>query len=148
LYDATSERARELDIAWVELTALAGAALNNGGPAADSTRARWRRANEILANARPDWWYPGRELLDALAVQIALGAGHESVAIDLFTNAERTLDTVDPFASAWLVSECGESLREVGLPSRALTRQLPAERSGANVFTSLAPRGSGPDGTR
>lgn len=146
LYDAASERARELDVAWIELTALAGAALNNGGPTADSTRGRWRRANEILASARPDWWYPGREMLDALAVRIALGAGHESVAIDLFTNAERTLDSVDPFASAWLFSECGESLREVGLPSRAMTRRLPADRSAA--AGTLTPHAASPEVSR
>lgn len=138
-YDATAARAHELDVSWIELTALAGAALSNGGPSADSTRLRWRRASEILAHARPDWWFPGREMLDSLAVRMALTSGHESVAIDLFTNAERALDAVDPFASAWLLAECGDALRDAGLPEFATTRQLAAQRS-SSAPSSLAAR--------
>ncbi|MEO7964979.1 MAG: hypothetical protein ABIT38_13835, partial [Gemmatimonadaceae bacterium] len=148
LYDEASERAHELDVPWIELTALAGAALNNGGPTADSTRARWRRANEILAGARPDWWYPGREMIDALGVRIALNSGHESVAFDLFNNAEQTLDAVDPFASAWLVAECGETLRDAGLPSIATSHRIAAERPTELSFAPLTPRLGEPGGNR
>jgi hypothetical protein len=140
LYDAASRRAHELEVPWIELAALAGAALTNGGPAAESTRGRWRRANELLATARPDWWFPGRELVDALAVHITLVSGQEGAAFDLFTRSARSLDAVDPFAGAWLVAECGDALRAAGLPSFAAAQRLAAGRASAMGFAPLVAR--------
>src|SRR5262249_54345564 len=85
LYDTTAGRARELGRPATEIAALAGAVLlltsiGDGG-------ARWERVSELLAGARPDWWFPGRELVDAVSVRVTLAAGHISVAFELFGQA-------------------------------------------------------------
>jgi len=146
LYDGAAARARELDVNWIELTALAGAALTNGGPDAPETWARWDRASELLAAAQPDWWFPGRELVDGLALQIALGAGHSGAAFDLFARSLRRLDAVDPYAGAWLVAECSDGLERAGLPAIAVTRRLALERAQALDFGALEARLATPEG--
>ena len=140
LYDAAAGAARTLDVTWIELTALAGAALTNGGPNAPTTRARWERANELIASATPDWWFPGRELVDAVTLQMALGAGHSGAAFDQFARAIRRFDAVDPYAGAWLVAECADELERAGLPAIAVTRRLASERARALAFGPLAER--------
>ncbi|HEX4935648.1 MAG TPA: hypothetical protein VFV33_20850, partial [Gemmatimonadaceae bacterium] len=140
LYDGAASTARSLDVTWIELTALAGAALTNGGPTATSTRERWERANELIAAAAPEWWFPGRELVDAVAVRMALGAGHSGAAFDQFARALRRFDAVDPYAGAWLVAECADELEQAGLPAIAVTRRLASERAQALAFAPLAER--------
>lgn len=140
LYNATTTGARTLDVAWMELAALAGAALTNGGPEAPSTWKRWERANELIANAPPDWWFPGREMVDALALQMALSGGHTGAAFDLFARAQQRLDAVDPYAGAWLVAECAGALERAGLPAIAVTRRVAAERARTLAFVPLAER--------
>ncbi|MDP1857850.1 MAG: diguanylate cyclase [Gemmatimonadaceae bacterium] len=140
LYDSASADARALEVPWIELTALAGCALSNGGPDAASTRERWARANTLIAGARCDWWFPGREMLDALALQMALSAGHNGVAFDMFARSSRVLDAVEPYAAAWLVAECGDVLDAAGFPAIADARRLATERVSAMHFAPLAPR--------
>jgi diguanylate cyclase (GGDEF)-like protein/putative nucleotidyltransferase with HDIG domain len=129
LYDGASWRARELDVPWIELTALAGAALTNGGPEAETTRERWRRASELMAAAPPDWWFPGRELVDLLAVRLALVGGHAGVAFDLFARATTQLEATDPHAAVWLAGESGEELQRAGFPASYAARRISAERA-------------------
>jgi len=122
------------------MTALAGAALTNGGPTSPSAQARWQRANELIAAATPDWWFPGRELVDAVALQTALGAGHSGAAFDHFARALRRFEAVDPYAGAWLVAECANGLEQAGLPAIAVTRRLASERAQALAFGPLLDR--------
>jgi hypothetical protein len=91
-----------------------------------------------VAEARPDWWFAGRELVDAFAVRMALAAGHPSVAHDLFQRAARRLDGVDAFGSAWLVAECGQELQRAGLRSVERTRLEAADRARRLGFRALA----------
>ena len=140
LYDSASTDARALEVPWIELTALAGCALTNGGPEAASTRERWARANTLIAGARADWWFPGREMLDALALQMALSAGHNGMAFDMFARSSRVLDAVEPYAAAWLVAECGDVLDAAGFPAIAEARRLATERVSAMHFAPRAPR--------
>ena len=140
LYDSAVATARTLDVAWIELASLAGAALTNGGPDAPSTWKRWERANELITSAPMDWWFPGREMVDAVALQMALSAGHSGAAFDLFARAQRRLDAVDPYAGAWLVAECASALERAGLPAIAVTRRAAAERARTFAFTPLAER--------
>jgi diguanylate cyclase (GGDEF)-like protein/putative nucleotidyltransferase with HDIG domain len=137
-FDAVARRARDLEIPWMELVATAGAALSNGGADAEGTQARWKRTTELVAEARPDWWFAGRELVDAFAVRMALAAGHPSVAHDLFQRAARRLDGVDAFGSAWLVAECGQELQRAGLRSVERTRLEAADRARRLGFRALA----------
>ena len=136
-FDATARRARDLDITWLELAANAGAALCNGGPDSEATQARWARTSELVADARSDWWFNGRELVDALAVRMALAGGHPSVAHDLFLRAMHRLDGLDAFASAWLVAECSPELERAGLRSVERTRLEATDRARRLGFTPL-----------
>jgi hypothetical protein len=113
-FDAVARRARELDLAWMELAAISGAALSNGGPASEASRRRWERATELVGDARPEWWFPGRELADAFAVQVALASGHPSVANDIFARAVHRLGALDAYGSLWLVAECAPALTRAG----------------------------------
>ncbi|MEO6443696.1 MAG: AAA family ATPase, partial [Gemmatimonadaceae bacterium] len=140
LYESACDTARALEVPWIELTALAGSALTNGGPDASSARERWQRASELLAGVRADWWFPGRELLDALSLQMALAAGHSGVAFETFTRASHLLERVEPYAAAWLVAECGEELERAGLPAIGETRRLAAQRAAVLHFAPLIPR--------
>ncbi|MCC6317349.1 MAG: diguanylate cyclase [Gemmatimonadaceae bacterium] len=116
-FDAVARRARDLDLAWMELAATAGAALSNGGPTSASTQQRWARTSALVADARPDWWFPGRELVDAFAVRMAIAGGHPNVAQDVFARAVDRLDGLDAYASVWLVTECAPELQRAGLKS-------------------------------
>ena len=140
LYDTATSEAHSLDVAWIELAALAGAALTNGGPDAPSTARRWERANQIISTAPPDWWFPGRELIDALGVQLALVAGHSGAAFDLFARALQRLEVVDPYAGAWMVAECADTLERRGFPAIAVTRRIARERAQAHAFAPLLAR--------
>jgi tetratricopeptide (TPR) repeat protein len=145
LYDTATTEARSLDLAWVELTALAGAALTNGGPEAPGTATRWERANQIIAAAAPDWWFPGREVVDALAVQLALAAGHSGAAFDIFTRAQRRFELIDPYAGAWIVAECADGLEGRGFPAVAIARRIARDRAHAHAFMPLLTRLGGSD---
>ena len=127
-------------MSWIELADVAGAALTNGGPDAPTTAARWPRANEVISSAPPDWWFPGRELVDALGIQLAISAGHGGAAFDLFARALRRFDAVDQYAGAWLVAECADGLERSGFPAIATTRRLARERAEALAFAPLVMR--------
>jgi tetratricopeptide (TPR) repeat protein len=137
-FDHAARRARELDIPWIELVAHAGAAMLNGGPDSDTARARWTRTSELVADARPDWWFPGREQVDAFAIRMALAGGHTSVAHDLFLKSSRRLETLDPYGSAWLAAECATELERVGLQTAVAARVAAAERAKSFGFARLA----------
>jgi hypothetical protein len=140
LYESAATGARALDMAWIELSALGGAALTNGGPDAPSARARWERANVLIGAATPDWWFPGRETVDAVSVQLALSAGHSGAAFDLFARALHRFDAVDPYAGVWLVAECADGLERTGFPAIAVTRRLARERAESLAFAPLVAR--------
>jgi tetratricopeptide (TPR) repeat protein len=136
-FDHAARRARELDIPWIELVAHAGAAMLNGGPDSDMARARWARTSELVADARPDWWFPGREQVDAFAIRMALAGGHTSVAHDLFLRSSRRLETMDPYGSAWLVAECAVDLERAGLRTGTAAREAAVERAKSFGFARL-----------
>jgi len=140
LYERAAEEARTLEIAWIELAALAGSVLTNGGPLSPSSWRPWSRANELIASAPPDWWFAGRELVDAVTLQVALGAGHSGAAVDLFARALRRLDAMDPYAGAWLVAECAPTLEVAGLPAVRVARRQAAERARSLAFAPLVAR--------
>jgi diguanylate cyclase (GGDEF)-like protein len=137
-FAAVARRAREVDLTWVELAAQSGAALSNGGAASDAGQERWMRANALIADARPDWWFPGRELVDAFAIQVALTGGQHGAAFDLFLRARRRSEETDPWGAAWLVAECAPALEAAGIRSLASTRRDAAEQAQRRGFTALA----------
>ena len=53
----------------------------------DAAEGRLRRADELLGTGTLPAWFAGRELVDALAVRVAVGAGHTGLATDRFESA-------------------------------------------------------------
>lgn len=115
LFEAAAHRARELDTRWMELAGLAGAALSNGGPTSPSSRDRWERVQELLSSDDSEWCFPGREYVDAMAIQVALGRGNTGAAAELFQRATVRLSRADTFGNAWLIGECEGALRRAGV---------------------------------
>jgi tetratricopeptide (TPR) repeat protein len=138
LFDAAARQGRELDVAWLEMAAAAGAALSNGGVNGEAARSRWTRISELIADARPDWWFPGREFVDALAVRMALSSGHAGVAYELFQRSGRRYEGVDPYALLWLVEEAGPALESAGLRNATLARENVARLARQLGYTPAA----------
>jgi diguanylate cyclase (GGDEF)-like protein/putative nucleotidyltransferase with HDIG domain len=138
-YDAASVRSNELadEAAEVAAQASAGlAALDQGDVAAADTRLR--RAEELLAVGATPAWFAGRELVDALAVRIAAGAGHSGLAADRFERALSVAEPNDAFAAARLVAECGPALASVGVRTVDATVERLRYAAIASGFDRLA----------
>jgi hypothetical protein len=136
-FDQVAQRARELDVRWLELAAASGAALSNGGPESGGSRARWHRVSELIERAPTAWWFPGRELVDAFAIQMLLQAGEPGAAQELFGQATTHLDRMDQFGSVWLVAECSHPMERAGVPAARHARQLARERTRQAGFSAL-----------
>jgi tetratricopeptide (TPR) repeat protein len=147
-FESVAASARSLDIVWIELVANAGAAMCNGGPASDSARTRWARVNDLVADRAPDWWFPGRETVDAFAIHMALNEGHPSLAADLFEQASHRLATRDAFGSAWLVASCAPELERAGFSDAASAREAALEQARSRGFAPLLPQLSIQDRSR
>lgn len=140
IFRTVAARAVDLGLPWLELAAHAGSALCLPEGRPPELDARWGRINELLAAARPDWWFPGRERVDALAVRVALAAGHTSVAAGLFEHAVQLAESRDAWASCWLVAQVGDALAAEGLPAAKSTLSIAARRASEFSFAPLAQR--------
>lgn len=114
-FESVARRARDIEVRGMELAAIAGAALSNGGPESDSSRARWHRVSELITDAPSSWWFPGRELVDAFAIQMLLASGHVAAAQELLTSATERQARLDQFGGVWLIAECTTALRRAGI---------------------------------
>jgi tetratricopeptide (TPR) repeat protein len=65
-----------------------------------------------LMGDRDDWWFQGRELLESLAIRTAAMEGDRVRAAARFTAAVARLETIDPYAAAWLVCDSAAELAE------------------------------------
>ncbi len=94
----------------VELGARAGqalAALAVGARSLADDAMRWIRAN---VEPRPDWWFQGRDMVDALRIRLAAERGDDSHALRLLHEAVDIAAQHDPYVAAYLVAECAPSL--------------------------------------
>ncbi|MFN8580408.1 MAG: hypothetical protein U0163_05435 [Gemmatimonadaceae bacterium] len=139
-YHSVSARAVDLGLPWVELTAHAGASLCDPEGRVSERDSRWRRINELLGSAPADWWFAGRERVDALAIRMALGSGHLSVAFGLFERAVALAEGRDAWATCWLVAQVGQPLVDAGLPAARATILVAARRANEHDFASLVRR--------
>lgn len=108
----------------VELGARAGqglAALAVGARSVADDAMRWIRAN---VETRPEWWFPGRDLVDALRVRLAAERGDDVHAMRLLDDAVSLADQHDDYLGAFLVAECAPALRRVGEPLIALIDRI------------------------
>jgi hypothetical protein len=87
--------------------ALAALALGQRSFAEDAMR--WIRAN---VETRPQWWFQGRDLVDALRIRLAAERGDEAHAIRLLDEAVELAERFNPYVAAYLVLECAPSLRQ------------------------------------
>jgi tetratricopeptide (TPR) repeat protein len=86
--------------------ALAALALGQRSFAEDAMR--WIRAN---VETRPEWWFQGRDLVDALRIRLAAERGDDTHAIRLLDDAVELAERFNPYVAAYLVLECAPSLR-------------------------------------
>jgi diguanylate cyclase (GGDEF)-like protein/putative nucleotidyltransferase with HDIG domain len=94
----------------VELGARAGQALASlavGARSLAEDAMRWIRAN---VEPRPDWWFQGRDMVDALRVRLAAERGDDAHALRLLHEAVEIAGKYDPYVAAYLVAECAPSL--------------------------------------
>ena len=87
--------------------ALAALALGQRSFAEDAMR--WIRAN---VETRPDWWFQGRDLVDALRIRLAAERGDHAHAIRLLDDAVELAERFNPYVAAYLILECAPSLRQ------------------------------------
>jgi diguanylate cyclase (GGDEF)-like protein/putative nucleotidyltransferase with HDIG domain len=95
----------------VELGARAGqalAALAVGARSDAEDAMKWIRTN---VEPRPEWWFQGRDLVDALRIRLAAERGEDAHALRLLHDAVAIAGRYDPYVAAFLVAECAPSLR-------------------------------------
>ena len=123
----------------VELGARAGqalAALAVGARAVADEAMRWIRAN---VEPRPEWWFQGRDLVDALRIRLAAERGDDAHALRLLHEAVAIAGRYDPYVAAFLVAECAPSLRRSTEALVTLIDQISPEVE-ASGFAAVAER--------
>ena len=68
------------------------------------------RASELLAGRR-DWWFQGRELIEALSIRLVAAGGDVADAAGIFDDALARTEAHDHYAVVWLAGECAGALR-------------------------------------
>jgi diguanylate cyclase (GGDEF)-like protein len=123
----------------VELGARAGqalAALAVGSRAVAEDAMKWIRSN---VEPRPEWWFQGRDLVDALRIRLAAERGDDAHAMRLLHEAVEIAGRYDPYTASYLVAECGPSLRRNADALLTLIDQISPEVE-ALGFAGLAQR--------
>ena len=111
LYEQVVTTAGRIGQADMELGARAGqalAALAVGARSVAEDAMRFIRTN---VEPRPEWWFQGRDLVDALRIRLAAERGEDAHAIRLLHDAVAIAGRYDPYVAAFLVAECAPSLR-------------------------------------
>jgi tetratricopeptide (TPR) repeat protein len=127
LYDQVVAVASRIGQPDVELGARAGqalAALAVGARSVAEEAMRWIRAN---VEPRPEWWFQGRDLVDALRIRLAAERGDDAHALRLLHEAVAIAGRYDPYVAAYLVAECAPSLRRSTEALLALIDQISPE---------------------
>ena len=110
-YELAMELADRIGQSDIQVLALAGMGLCRF---AEGEVARAREIHERVQSGmstRPDW-FQGRELVEALAIRLALHDGRGEAA-QIFKRAVELADTRDVYGAMLLTAEYGESLREI-----------------------------------
>jgi tetratricopeptide (TPR) repeat protein len=140
LYQTAAHDAQELGQLDIEVGALAGcglAALALGRP--DVAAAGLQRIGAALA-LRREWWFQGRELVEALRVRLELERGTAATAAREFEHAVAQAESQDPYGAAWLVAECATPLAAAGLVAHWPLVERYAEVAEASGYLTLAAR--------
>jgi len=111
LYEQVIAVAARLGQPEMELGARAGqalAALALGQRSFAEDAMRWISAS---VEARPQWWFEGRDLVDALRIRLAAERGDDAHAVRLLNDAVDLAERFNPYVAAHLVLECAPSLQ-------------------------------------
>jgi diguanylate cyclase (GGDEF)-like protein len=109
MYEMAASLAQRIGVADVELGATAGAglALLGEGRLEGAVEALKRVAARVVS--RSDW-FQGRELVEALAVTVAIERGDTAEGVGQFVRALALASGNDPYGGAWLTAACAEAL--------------------------------------
>jgi tetratricopeptide (TPR) repeat protein len=108
-YELAMELAERIGQSDIQLGALAGMALcrMHSGDLAEARRLNELVQSQLVVRAE---WFQGRELVEALAIHLAMREGGDEAA-QLFTRAISLADTRDVYGGVWLTAEFGAALR-------------------------------------
>jgi diguanylate cyclase (GGDEF)-like protein len=112
LYDVASSLAQRIGHSDVEIGATAGAGLSLLAQGNVAQAREKYSAAEQRVRARKDW-FQGRELVEALGVQVRAKDGNADGAVEDFERALAIAEASDIYGAAWLVAACGEALLPV-----------------------------------
>jgi tetratricopeptide (TPR) repeat protein len=112
LYDVTTSLAQRIGQSDVEIGATAGLGLSllaqgRVGPA----REKFEAAGERMRSRRD--WFQGRELVEALGVNVLAGEGQLDEALERFEHALALAESADVYVAAWLTAACAGALYDV-----------------------------------
>ena len=80
---------------------------------------------------RPDWWFQGRELFEALAIRIHVASHDASAARERFDAGLALAERSDLYGAAWLVAEVAAPLSSIAvLAAREQLKRFAAQAEG------------------
>ena len=139
LYRETASLAEQLGVDELAIGAHAGAgltALRQQDLAV--ARAELATAQRILGG-RDDWWFQGRERLEALTIRLAMLDGLKTIAHARFCTALEKLEPSDVYGAAWLLADCGADLATEDPTIWGIVERF-ADNSTVETFVPLAAR--------
>lgn len=110
LYEMTESLAIRVGQSDIEIGALAGTGLCYLH--LDRSELASEKLDEVEERMRnrPDW-FQGREMVEALAVQLMVANGNYEAAMDRLTSALGLAESAELYAAAWLTAACAASVR-------------------------------------
>jgi tetratricopeptide (TPR) repeat protein len=114
LYDASAALARTLGQVDIEIGARAGAGLASLSSGDHTAAAAALEDGLRHIGEREDWWFQGRELIEALRVRLALAGDSSPTTGAGFHDALLFAERHDQYSAAWLLGECAEALAAAG----------------------------------
>lgn len=110
LYEEAASSARRLGQLDMEIGALAGAGLAGLDLGRRDYAYTAARNAETMIGERFDWWFQGREVVEALSIRVAMELGRTAEAEQRFRTALAHTEPRDARSAAWLAAECAASL--------------------------------------
>ncbi|HKO15806.1 MAG TPA: diguanylate cyclase [Gemmatimonadaceae bacterium] len=114
LYEEVASSARRLGQLDLEIGALAGAGLAGLELGRREYAHAAARTAEAMIGERQDWWFQGRELVEALAVRLMVDSARRSEAEQRFRLAIGHIEPRDRYSASWLTAECAPALVRAG----------------------------------
>ena len=139
LYRETASVAEQLGADELAIGAHAGAGLT-ALRQQDVAAARTALAvAQRIFGTRDEWWFQGRERLEALVVRFAVLDGAKTIAHARFRAALEKLEPTDIYGAAWLLADCGAELATEDPAIWAMVDRF-AEHTTVQQFVPLAAR--------